>query len=755
MIGKPMRRVEDPRLLTGRGRFIDDISLPGELFLGVVRSPYPRARFKVHTTNVDGAQVITQNDLRTNPLPCFFFNEAPKEYPLAVNEARYVGEPVALVVGRDRYEVEDLKERVDVEYEPLTAVESFQDALSGGNFVHSDLGKNLVYEDVFEYGKFPTSYRTVEKSFRVNRISPMPMETNGVIADYSPGDGSLTVYANTQVPQIFRTALSIVFQIPRSRIRIIVPDSGGGFGGKIFLKPLVLATLASILTERPVKYVETRTEHVTSAVQGPDREYRARIMFRDSEILGMDVDLLENFGAYMHTYQPLPVLRQIYHLAGAYDLKYLRFRVRGVLTNMPPTGPYRGLGIPPAVLVLENMVSSVSRVIGIDQWEVRKRNFIRSLPFTSISGAIYDSGDYEKSLETLRNALGDKGPGLEGLGVAFALEPGSSLAFQTLVVGKPRTPYYEGVYIKMDSGGDVTVQISTNSMGTGHETSVVQVVSHELGISPEKVRVIMGDTAGPPGTGFYGSRFSVVTISAVYKATLKLKEKMRRLLSQALNVEMDKIEMRDGAVRIGQKSVTLEEAANIIYNRYHSPIDDIGLEATEVFNSPNVNVADEKRRVNFSSTYGVNAHGAILKIDPETGFVKIKKYVIVSDSGTIINPVIVDGQLMGGTAMGIGAALYEIIKYVSGTPLQSNLGDYWMPTAMEVPKMEIRHLVSPSPFTPLGTKGVAEGGATVPYAVIANALEDALGVNLERIEVPITPEFVQGLLRERLKVSVG
>ncbi|MEM3323282.1 MAG: xanthine dehydrogenase family protein molybdopterin-binding subunit [Metallosphaera sp.] len=740
MIGKPVRRVEDPRFISGRGRFVDDISLPGELFLGVIRSPYPRAKFKIAKVPA-GIEVITQEDLKTEPLPNFFYEGAPKEFPLAVREVRYVGEPLALVVAKDRYEAEDIKERVEVEYEPLPPIESAHNALEDKELVHEELGTNVVYKDTFEYGRISGNYKVMQKIFRVNRISPMPIETNGVIADYSPANGSLTIYANTQVPQVFRTALSIVFGIPKSRIRVIVPDSGGGFGGKIFLKPLVLATMASIYVERPVKYIETRTEHVTSAVQGPDREYHVSMMYRDGEILGMEVSLLENFGAYMHTYQPLPILRQIYHLTGAYNVSYLKFDVTGVLTNMPPTGPYRGLGIPPAVLVLENMVSSLSRKEGYNQFDFRKRNFIKTLPFTTITGAIYDSGDYAKSIEVLREALGDKDAG-SGLGIAFALEPGSSLAFQTLVVKKPRTPYYEGVYMKMDSSGDVTVWLSTNSMGTGHETSVTQVVSDVLGISMNKINVVLGDTDGPPGTGFYGSRFSVVSISAVYKAAIKLKDRIRQLVSQILDVELDNVELRNGVVKVGTKTFTLEEIANLVYNKFHTPLEDMGIESTEVFNSPNVNVADDSRKVNFSSTYGVNAHGAIIDVDPDTGFIKIRKYVIVSDCGNIINPIIVDGQLMGGSAMGIGAALYEVIRYVSGSPQQTNLSDYWMPTAKEIPRMEIKHLVSPSPFTPLGTKGVAEGGATVPYAVIVNALEDALGVTLDQIEVPITPEFV-------------
>ncbi|MEM4076266.1 MAG: molybdopterin cofactor-binding domain-containing protein, partial [Metallosphaera sp.] len=294
----------------------------------------------------------------------------------------------------------------------------------------------------------------------------------------------------------------------------------------------------------------------------------------------------------------------------------------------------------------------------------------------------------------------------------------------------------------MDSSGDVTVWLSTNSMGTGHETSVTQVVSDVLGISMNKINVVLGDTDGPPGTGFYGSRFSVVSISAVYKAAIKLKDRIRQLVSQILDVELDNVELRNGVVKVGTKTFTLEEIANLVYNKFHTPLEDMGIESTEVFNSPNVNVADDSRKVNFSSTYGVNAHGAIIDVDPDTGFIKIRKYVIVSDCGNIINPIIVDGQLMGGSAMGIGAALYEVIRYVSGSPQQTNLSDYWMPTAKEIPRMEIKHLVSPSPFTPLGTKGVAEGGATVPYAVIVNALEDALGVTLDHIEVPITPEFV-------------
>ncbi|NON62405.1 xanthine dehydrogenase family protein molybdopterin-binding subunit [Acidianus sp. RZ1] len=739
MIGKPVKRVEDPRLLTGRGKFVDDIILPNMLYMAVIRSNYARARFKIYS------DAITAKTIKVNPMPNFFAPKAPKEYPLAVDKANYFGEPLAIVTGKDRYEAYDKLEKVEVDYEPESPILNPEESIKAEP-IHPELGTNLVYEDEFHFGGEPKG-NFVEKSFRVNRISAMPIETNAVIADYSPGENSLTLYANTQVPQVFRTALSIVFSIPRSRIRIIVPDSGGGFGGKIFLKPLVLASLASIVEERPVKYVETRYEHLIAGVQGPDRRYKARMYYDKGNLLGMEVELLEDIGSYLHTYQPLPILRQIYHLSGSYDLKFLHFNIKGVLTNKPPTGPYRGLGIPPAVLVLENMVNDVARSTGLTQEEIRERNFIKSFPFKSITGAIYDSGDYSEALHRLISELyQQKFYGRIGVGIAFALEPGSSLAFQTLV-GKDRTPYYEGVYMKMDSGGDVTVTMSTNSMGTGHETSISQVVSYMLGIEMRDVRVILGDTDGPPGTGFYGSRFSVVGISAVYAATKKLIERIRELTSKLFNVELSEVDFKDGKVTVKGREYSVKEIANMIYNKSYLIGDEIGIESSAVINSPNVNVADKDRRVNFSSTYGVNAHGVVISVE-DTGFIRILKYVVLSDAGKMINPAIVDGQLIGGTVMGIGSALYESIDYnEEGVPKQISIGDYGIQTSLEAPRIDVKHMITPSPFTPLGTKGVGEGGATVPYAAIVNALEDALNVRISEVEVPITPEFVLKLMR--------
>jgi len=753
-IGNSVKRVEDLRLLSGKGRFIDDLYFPNMLYMAVLRSNYAWARFNINPRKAEerGFTVITFDDTKDfNPLPNFFAPKYPKEYILAKNEAKYFGEPIALIVGRDRYEVYDALELVEVDYDPKNPlIDPFKAMEPNSPKLHEDLDSNLVYTDLFVYGEEPKDFDSVEKVFRYNRILPSPIETNGVIADFDKITGSLTVYANTQIPQVFKTALSIIFNIPRPKIRIIVPDSGGGFGGKIFLKPIAMAALASIITGKPVKYIETRYEHMISAVHGPDRHYKAKILYKGDNLLGMDVELVEDFGAYLHTYQPLPILRQIYHLVGPYKMKYLRFKVSGVVTNKPPTGPYRGLGIPPAVLVLENLVKSVSKKIGISEIDLRNRNLIDKLPYESITGAVYDSGNYKEALRRLvveleRDITRDE---YTGVGIAFALEPGSSLAFQTLVVNKPRTPYYEGVYMRMDSGGDVTVFLSTNSMGTGHETSISQVVADVLGISMEDVKVILGDTAGPPGTGFYGSRFSVVAISAVYTAALKLKEKMREYLAKMYNVEKEEVEIENGLVKIKGKAFTVKEAANMIYNRSYLIGDEIGLDSSVTINSYNVNVADEKRRVNFSTTYGVNLHGVVIRVDKETGFIKILKYLVLSDCGNMINPMIVDGQLMGGTAMGIGASLYEKVEYdENGIPKQISLGDYWIPSAEEIPNFNILHMISPSPFTPLGTKGVAEGGATVPPAAIINALEDILKKPIEYVEIPITPEYVLNLFK--------
>lgn len=746
-----MRRVEDSRLLTGKGKFLDDISIPGELYLGVVRSPYPRAKFRL---GGGPRYLFSWRDISkvAGPFPNFFFKDSPQEHVVEREEAKYFGDPVALVLSRDRYGVEDALEEVEVDWEPLEPV---TDPLRAEESDPVHPGRsNLVYQDRFTYGELSPGGDSVQKTFRYPRLSPSPIEPNAVLAHYTPQ--GLTVYANTQVPQVFRTALSIILSLPRSRIRIVVPDSGGGFGGKIFLRPLVMASVASMISGRPVKYLETRTEHMIGGVQGPDRHYSARLYYTGGgKLRGIEVEQIEDFGAYLHTYQPLPILRQIYHLAGAYDLQWVDFRVRGVLTNKPPTGPYRGLGIPPAVLVLENLVSTVGRRTGLGD-RVRDQNFLRGLPKRTITGAVYDSGDYASALSFLLQEISrapPERPGkLRGKGVAFALEPGSSLAFQTLVVPKSRTPYYEGASVKVESGGDVTVTLSTNSMGTGHETSITQVVADLLGVTPEEVNVVLGDTSGPPGTGFYGSRFSVVGVSAVYRAASAVREKIIRNASRILNVEVRDISLEEGWILVrGERVMRIRDVANASYN---SPNFFDPLVAEEVWNSPNAEVADEDRRVNFSSTYGVNAHGVILDIDKETGFLEVVKYVVVSDCGNMINPMVVDGQIHGGTVMGIGGTLMEYIDYGDGYPSATNFSEYAILSALESPNVVVLHQESPSPFTPLGTKGVAEGGTTVPAAAIVNALEDALGREIPHIELPLTPERVRSLLEMRI-VNMG
>ncbi|MCY0860189.1 MAG: xanthine dehydrogenase family protein molybdopterin-binding subunit [Sulfolobaceae archaeon] len=760
-IGKPIKRIEDPRLITGRGRYVDDIILPGMQYLYVIRSNYAWAKFRLDTTEAEkrGAIVITPSvvkDLDLKPLPNFFYDKAPKEYALPIDyEAKYFGEPIALVLGNDRYEAADLAELVNVEYEPYTPlVDPIAAIQPNAPVLHKDLGTNLVYTDEFVYGEEPESFDYIEKKIRYNRVSHGFLEPNAVIADYDKFSNRLTVYANTQVPQVFKTALSIIFNLPRSSVRILVPDIGGAFGGKIFLKPLVLASLASIVSGRPVKYIETRIENISAAVHGPDRRYTAKLLYKGDKLIGVDVELIEDFGAYMHTYQPLPVLRQIYHLTGAYDMKFLRFKIKGVVTNKPPTGAWRGLGLPPAVLVLENLVDSLARKLMIKPYELRKKNFITKFPATTITGAIYDSGNYiaamEKAVELLQPER-IKEPGkLRGVGYAFVVEPGSSLGFQNLIVKKPRTPYYEGVYMRMDSGGEVSVFISSGSIGTGHETTIAQVVADVLGIDINDVRVNLGDTEGPPGTGVYGSRFSVVTLSAVYEAAIRLREKIRTYVAKMYNVEVNEVKIEDGKVYVKGNSIPIQQAVNWIYNRsYMLENNEIGVDVSVTLNSPNITLADDKRRVNFSTTYGVSVHAAAIEIDKDTGFIKVLKYVVVSDAGNIINPLIVDGQIIGGTIMGIGTALYEVIRYdENGIPQQTSFSDYWIPSALEAPNINIAHLVTPSPLTPLGTKGVAEGSALGPAAAIVNALEDALGITLNEVEIPITPDYVLSLIQK-------
>ncbi|HEX2346074.1 MAG TPA: xanthine dehydrogenase family protein molybdopterin-binding subunit [Gaiellaceae bacterium] len=758
-VGRALPRLEDEALLRGEGRFIDDLDpVPNARHAAVLRSPFAYA----HITRLDASAalelpgvtgVLTGEDVvaLSRPFPAGI--DSPIPYYAAAHETvRYVGEPVAVVVARDRYLAEDALELIDIEYEPLDPVLDAEVAADTSACV-SD--RSFHYGDVD--GALSGADLVVTEQFRFHRWSGTPLECYGVVADWNGADGSLTAWANFQGPFTLHSVAAASLGLPGSKLRLITPpDSGGSFGIKsAVFAYIVLMGLASRKLAVPVRWIEDRLEHLAASSSSTGRVTGVEAAFTsEGELVALRYDVIEDVGAYVRAPEPATLYRMHGSLSGAYRLRNVAARNRVVLTNTMPSGLNRGFGGPQLYLALERTMTIAAGRLGLDPAELRRKNLIRSdaFPYTTPSGALYDSGDYEGCLDDAlelsryddRRAEAETARAegrLVGVGVACVVEPSvSNMGYITLAEpadtrGLPKSGNAEGCSITISALGGITVRMTTTPQGQGHGTVIAQIVADRLGVEPGDVDVLTdSDTSTSPWTiasGNYSSRFSGVGAGAVASAAEQLAAKLAAIRTH-----------------LGDDGASLRRTAGTAHWNPEAlpPGMEPGLAATAYYAAPNLLPPDDEDRVASSAAHGFVADVAVVEIDRATGEVTVLDYVTVHDAGRLLNPLLAEGQVRGGLAHGAAAALYERHVYDElGNLLTASFMDYLCPTAPDLPTPTIAHRESPSPFLPLGAKGLGEGTTMSAPAAIANAVADA--ITRDDVEPPFTPARVWELLR--------
>jgi 2-furoyl-CoA dehydrogenase large subunit len=768
-LGRPVRRLEDEALLRGEGRFIDDLApVPHAGHAAVLRSLLAHAR--IARLDVSAALelpgvigVLTGADVAamSRPFPVGVDGVRPY-YPAAVEVARYAGEPLAVVVARDRYIAEDALELIEVDYEPLEPV------------LEPEAGE-IVSDRSFTYGDpdaaFAQADLLIEEPFHFARWSGTPVECYGVVADWNAAAGSLTAWANFQGPFTLHSVAAGALGLPGSRLRLITPpDSGGSFGIKATVYVyVVLMGLASKHLGIPVRWIEDRIEHLAASSASTARTTTVRAGFSAAgELLALAYDVVEDVGAYLRAPEPATLYRMHGSLAGAYRVRNVAARNRVVLTNRCPTGLNRGFGGPQLYLALEGAMNIAAGRLGLDPAELRRRNLIRAdaFPYRTPSGGLYDSGDYEECLDHALELAGyderrdeqadarREGRSL-GIGVACVVEPSiSNMGYITLAQtaeeraqALPKSGNAEGATVIVSPLGGITVRIGTTPQGQGHRTVATQVVADALGVRPEDVDVLTdidtSTSAWSVASGNYSSRFSGVGAPAVRIASMKVAAKLRAIAAEALEGDADAIELRDGQAWLGDASVSLRRLAGTAHWNPHAlpPGLEPGLHETAFYAPPNLAPPDAEDRVASSAAHGFIVDVAVVEVDRKTGVIDVLDYVTVHDAGRLLNPLLADGQIRGGFAHGAGAALLERMHYdEDGNLLTGSFVDYLCLGAADVPPLRIGHLCTPSPFTLLGAKGLGEGNTMSVPAALAGAVADALGV--ETVALPLTPPRV-------------
>ncbi|MFZ5823674.1 MAG: molybdopterin cofactor-binding domain-containing protein [Bacillota bacterium] len=760
--GKPIRRSEDPRLLKGQGLFVDDVNRPDMLHGAVVRSPHAHARIRSIDTSraaaLEGVElVITAADLGklNGPVPLLIphddLQHGRTHSVLVADTVRHVGEAVAFVVARDRYIAEDAADLVQVVYEPLPVVADLEAAAQQGSpLVWPDVPGNIGGHYKREVGDYAAARERADfllsERFRIDRGTAAPMETRGIVA--IPEGDSLTMYVATQAPVALRAALANWFSLPEMNLRLIAPDVGGGFGCKLmmFYPEEVLVPFAAMRLKRPVKWIEDRREHFVATTQEREQIHDVEVAFTaDGTLLGLKTTMLHDSGAYTPYGIQVPII-SITTLPGPYRLRNYSVEFRSVYTNRPIVTPYRGAGRPHGVFVMERMMDRMAEKLGLEPLEVRRRNFIQSDEFPWETGLIYqdwapttyDSGDYPELARRLE-ALVD--PAAVRQEQAEALQEGRyiGLGMAFYVEGSGPGPY-EGVRVRVEPSGKVQVATGVGTQGQGHYTVFAQVVADQLGVPIDQIHVVTGDTAAMGwGIGTFASRAAVLVGNAAHMAAVAVAEKAKRVAAHLLECSPDEIELTGGHACVRgapARTMPLGEVARLANPlRGTLKFGEPGLEATQYF-SPQ------------QSTFPSGAHAAVVEVDPATGFMKILRYCIVHDCGTMINPMIVEGQIHGGLAQGLGGVFYEKLVYdENGQLLTSTFADYLLPLATDMPPLELDHIETPSPLNPLGIKGAGEAGVIPCAALFAAAFEDALkpfGVRIS--EMPLNPSKLWGLI---------
>jgi carbon-monoxide dehydrogenase large subunit len=758
-IGARLRRKEDDRFLLGRGQYIGDIRFPRMRDVAFVRSPVAHARLTgVQIPERLRACVFTARDLTNvrpiravSPLPGFQASEQP---PLASDKIRQVGELIAFCVADTRAQAEDIAAQVIVEYEELPAVVDMLDAQRPGSALVHDTVKGNVYVEVGFDGDIETVARTapvkMTRELRTARQVMSPIECRGFIAQWDARLGQLVVHGATQFPHVVRTGLAEVLQIPEVQIRVISPDVGGGFGYKAILagEEVCLCWLA-LRCGHPVRWLEDRREQLTANANCREHHYRMTA-YADTtgKILAFDAKAAVDSGAYSaYPFTSAIEAAQVSGiLPGPYDLPVYRCKTAAIATNKAPQLPYRGVARPGVCYAMELMIDAIARQIGKEPHEVRQANLVRpeQMPFDNITDKHFDSGDYPRILQMAVEAIdlasvrkrqkrGEDDGRLIGLGISIFSE---QTAHGTTADGKRRA-LYEQAFARLTPDGRLDVRVGIQSIGQGLETTLAQVAGNCLGIDPADVQVRLGDTElSPYSSGAWGSRGMVWAGGATARACKELARRVATIGAALLQADVNSVTVRDGGVFGPNASVSLRDIARAFYLApadLPGDTDPHGLEVTQGY-------APER----LTGLHTGSAHAAVIAVDPETGGVEILDYVVVEDAGVLINPMIVDGQILGGTAQGIGSALYEEMPFDGqGQPLASTLADYLLPACPEIPNIRVLHMETPSPYTEFGQKGVGEGGAIGPPAAIANAINDALAARgVELCEIPITPRRI-------------
>ncbi|MQA86179.1 MAG: molybdopterin-dependent oxidoreductase [Streptosporangiales bacterium] len=783
MFGEPIQRREDPRLLAGRGRYLDDLG-HGALAAAFVRSPHAHARvLDIDVTDaldVDGLVAIyTYEDLPervADPLPLLIPHPALTHgrtgYPLANGIVRHVGEPVAMVVATDPYVAEDIVDLIQVNFEPLPAVVGIENAVRAERLVHDDVPGNVGAHLVQEVGDAPLAVDTaphrLEFRLDIERSASTPLEGRGVYARPDASDGSIRVYSSTQTSTSVRFAIAAKLGLPATKVEVIAPDVGGGFGVKI-VHPWpeeILVSWAARVLGREVKWAEDRREHFVSSAHERGQVQFVRVGFDDEgRVLGLDVRFLHDHGAYTPYGIIVPIITST-QLLGPYKVGAYRAEFTSLYTNTVIVTPYRGAGRPQGVFCMERTMDRIAEHLGRDRAEVRSANFIQPHEFPYDQGLvfqdgrplIYDSGNYPEALEKVKEMIGwDEFPGRQEKAAAQGRRLGIGLA--CYVEGTGVGPY-EGGHVQVDSAGRVHVSTGLTSQGQGHGTVFAQIVAEELGVPIDAVEVTTGDTRRfSYAVGTFASRAAVLSGNAIALACRRLREKALRIAGEALEADPGDLEIVDGIVRVvgnPRTAIPLRTVA-VLANPLRYAFDEEAVRATQFARSsgddgPPVPEDDEpglEGRDYYSpvrSTFASGMHAAVVEVDPDTAEVRILRYAVVHDCGRMINPTIVEGQVHGGVAQGIAGALYERMAYdESGQLLNASFMDFLMPYATEIPRITTGHLETPSPLNPLGIKGAGEAGVIPVSAVIASAIEDAEGIRIARM--PISPDELFWLRR--------
>ncbi len=765
-VGARIKRREDPSLIRGLGQYVDDVKLPEMLHVAILRSPHAHARIKSIDTAAAGQHpgvvaVVTGAELRDQigTIPTTADNPTlriPKHFVLAVDKVCYVGEGVAAVVTESRYTARDAIDLIQVEYDPLPAVTDPEKALAPDSpVIHSEWPDNLAFHWEQTQGEVEKAFKQADKVVKQKlvhqRLAPIAIETRGVVARYLSTEKELTVWSSTQIPHLLKTHLAKMLQLPEEQMRVIAPDVGGGFGSKlnVYAEEGLLAWMAMKLG-RPVKWVEERRENIQATIHGRGQvgEVEAAVK-KDGTILGLRYKVVADIGAYHQLFTPaIPPFTGLM-LSGCYKIPAIGIEVRAAFTNKMSTDAYRGAGRPEATYVIERLMDRIAQELDLDAVKVRRKNFPQpqEFPFKTATGLAYDSGNYQAALDKALKLAGyDKlrreQKQLRRRGRYLGI--GVSTYVEICAMGPG---FWEYGKVEVDPAGSVKVFSGASPHGQGQKTSFAQIVADELGVPMDDVDVIHGDTKiVAKGMGTFGSRATAVGGVAVYQAAEKVREKARDLASHLLEVDADDLVFSDGrfAVKgVPRRALTIQQIA--------------GQAAKNLPKGSAASLSAESTFEPANFTFPFGTHVCVVEVEPETGNVEIKKYVAVDDCGKVINPLLVDGQVQGGIAQGLGQALYEGVVYdETGQLLTGSLMDYAVPRAANLPRLQLARTETPTPVNPLGVKGIGEAGTIGSTPAVVSAVVDALApFGVTHIDMPLKPQKIWRLCREKKPALAG